>query len=197
MREFASLLEVQQRYRLLDEAELCERLGWSSAVLVRKLAAHRIFSLQRNDVAAYPAYFADPRRYRRQLEAVCQRLNDLPAQRSEHEASAGPIRSKSEEQVAGLQHGGPRLDATTRCRTLREGQIGLTQTSIWLRWRSREKISNRQIDQQPISARVAVCGWRCGHASNWPGAASSRRLTAQFSTTHGSSRPLTVVLEVI
>ena len=45
MNELASLFEAQQRYRLLQEAELCDRLGWSSAVLVRKLAAHRIFSL--------------------------------------------------------------------------------------------------------------------------------------------------------
>lgn len=103
----------------------------------------------------------------------------------------------SEEKAASLQQ----REAAPRCdNALPEparGAIGPTQPRIWLRWRSREKIANRQIDQQPRTARVFFCGWRCGHASNWTGAASSRRLTVQFSTTHGSSRPLTVLLEVI
>lgn len=63
---------------LLDPAEFAERLGWTRQALSKALAANRVFFVEHGRNRYYPAFFADPRYERRQLEAVAKVLGDLP-----------------------------------------------------------------------------------------------------------------------
>jgi hypothetical protein len=63
---------------LLDPAAFSERLGWTRQALSKALAANRVFYVEHGRTRYYPAFYADSRYERRQLEGVTRLLGDLP-----------------------------------------------------------------------------------------------------------------------
>ena len=63
---------------LLDAEEFARRRGWSDESLVKACKAHRVFCLESEGVALYPAFFVDPSYKVRQLEVVSRQLGALP-----------------------------------------------------------------------------------------------------------------------
>ena len=63
---------------LIKAEELMDQLGWTRQALSKARKARRIFSVEIKRESYYPAFFADPRYDRRQLEAVSKALGDLP-----------------------------------------------------------------------------------------------------------------------
>lgn len=62
---------------LVDVVEFARRRGISPEQVGELVAQHRLFSLERDDKAFYPAIFAEPTVDIRRLEAVCRRLGTL------------------------------------------------------------------------------------------------------------------------
>lgn len=63
---------------LLDPAAFAESLGWTRQALSKALAANRVFFVEHGRTRYYPAFYADSRYERRQLEAVTKLLGHLP-----------------------------------------------------------------------------------------------------------------------
>ena len=74
-RQLGALL---RKGELLEPAELAVRLHWTRQALSKALAAGRVFFVELHGTRYYPAFFADPRYERRQIEAVSKALGDLP-----------------------------------------------------------------------------------------------------------------------
>lgn len=63
---------------LLDSAAFADRIGWTRQALSKALAARRVFFVEHAGARYFPAFYADARYERRQLEAVTKILGDLP-----------------------------------------------------------------------------------------------------------------------
>jgi hypothetical protein len=66
------------RKELLESAQFADALGWTRQALSKALAARRVFFIDHEGARYFPAFYADPRYERRQLEAVTKLLGDLP-----------------------------------------------------------------------------------------------------------------------
>jgi len=75
---FVSVQSLVARGELLDAAAFAERLGWTPRALGQALRADRVFFVEHEGRRLYPAFFANPRYGRRELQAVCKLLGDLP-----------------------------------------------------------------------------------------------------------------------
>ena len=63
---------------LVTSAELLERLDWSRQALSKALTANRVFYVEHKGTRFFPAFFADSKYERKQLEAVSKILGELP-----------------------------------------------------------------------------------------------------------------------
>jgi hypothetical protein len=63
---------------LLESVQFAEALGWTRQALSKALAARRVFFIEHEGARYFPAFYADHRYERRQLEAVTKLLGDLP-----------------------------------------------------------------------------------------------------------------------
>lgn len=66
------------RKELLESVQFADALGWTRQALSKALAAHRVFFIDHEGARYFPAFYADPRYERRQLEAVTKLLGNLP-----------------------------------------------------------------------------------------------------------------------
>ncbi len=73
-----NLERLVQEGTLIKAGELMDQLGWTRQALSKARKARRVFSVEIKSESYYPAFFADPRYERRQLEAVSKALGDLP-----------------------------------------------------------------------------------------------------------------------
>jgi hypothetical protein len=64
--------------QVIEASKMSERLGISARALDRAIAMHRLFQLEYAGKRYVPAFFADRRYERAQLEGVCRRLGTLP-----------------------------------------------------------------------------------------------------------------------
>jgi hypothetical protein len=62
---------------LLTSAEFQKRVGWTRQALSRAVLANRILFLEVGGIRAYPAFYADRRYNRKDLETVTKLLGDL------------------------------------------------------------------------------------------------------------------------
>ena len=63
---------------LLESSAFSAELGWTRQALSKALGAHCVFYVEVRGSRYYPAFFADSRYERRQLEAFSKALGDLP-----------------------------------------------------------------------------------------------------------------------
>lgn len=63
---------------LLESAAFLERAGFSRQALSKAVGARRLFYVEVGAIRGYPAFYVDPKLQRKQLEAVCKLLGDLP-----------------------------------------------------------------------------------------------------------------------
>jgi hypothetical protein len=63
---------------LLSHAEFIASMGWTQKNLDKALAANRVFFVEVNCIGYFPAFYLDKRCDRRQLEAICEALDNLP-----------------------------------------------------------------------------------------------------------------------
>jgi len=63
---------------LLASAAFAQKIGWTRQALSKALATRRVFYVESGNERHFPAFYADPRYERRQLEAVTKLLGDLP-----------------------------------------------------------------------------------------------------------------------
>lgn len=70
--------EMIRKRELLESAAFATRLGWTRQALSKALAARRVFFIEHRGARYFPAFYADKRYDRRQLEATTKLLGDLP-----------------------------------------------------------------------------------------------------------------------
>lgn len=64
--------------QLLPHAAFVQNASWAQRALDRALTTSRIFFIEFNGVRYFPAFYLDKRYERRELEAICQALGNLP-----------------------------------------------------------------------------------------------------------------------
>ncbi len=74
-REFERLVAKKL---LMDSAEFVGAMDWTRQALSKALAANRVFYVQHGRHRYYPKFFSEAQYDRRQIEAVCQTLGELP-----------------------------------------------------------------------------------------------------------------------
>jgi hypothetical protein len=74
----ASLHRMIESGELVKGNALAERLGMSMQALSKALAARRMFCVEHKGMRYFPAWLADPRHDRRQIEKVSKALGDMP-----------------------------------------------------------------------------------------------------------------------
>jgi len=94
------MLNVAHRDLLVDRAKFLTEAGLSAVQLDRALLANRVFLVRLHGQEYIPDFFLDERYDRRQLQAVCKVLGDLPGARIRHKVlelrlSRGWISTKS------------------------------------------------------------------------------------------------------
>lgn len=72
------MLDFTGHPSLIPEAEFCGAAGFSSKGLERALFAKRVFAVEKGGQPCFPDFYLDKRYGRRQLQAVCKLLGDLP-----------------------------------------------------------------------------------------------------------------------
>lgn len=71
------IAELVQAGELLPPAEFIKRMGWTQQNLDKALEASRVFFVE-DGIRYFPAFYLDKSCDRRQLEAICKALGNLP-----------------------------------------------------------------------------------------------------------------------
>lgn len=73
------LRKLVSQEKLIEPTKFTELMGWKGrAGLSKALTSHRVFFVEVGGSRYYPAFYADPKYTRKQLEATTKLLGDLP-----------------------------------------------------------------------------------------------------------------------